>query len=120
MAFQLRKTAAQIGEMADEIGKVFSRIAEMTPVHPADLIVLAIGVVVAALRIADLVAGEQQRQALRQQQAGELVAAQLPPQRIDISIIGRALMAAIVAVVVAGSVAIVFAVSQIVLLVVGK
>src|SRR5436190_58253 len=83
MALQLWKTAAQIGEMADEAGEVLGAVAQVAPVHPADLVVLAIGVVVAALRIADLVAGEQQRQALRQQQAGELVAPQLPPECCD-------------------------------------
>src|SRR5262249_6532481 len=107
-------------EMADEVGEILEVIAEMIPVHPAGLIVLAVGVVVAALRIADLVAGEQQRRALRQQHAGELVAAQPPPQPEDGGIVGRTLMAAIVAVVVVGAVAIVLAVRQIVFLVVGK
>ena len=50
--------------------------AEIVPADPADLVVLAIGVVVAVLGVADLVAGQNQRHALRQQQAGELVLAQ--------------------------------------------
>ena len=38
------------------------------PVEPAELVVLAVGVVVAALRAADLVAGDEHRHALREQQ----------------------------------------------------
>ena len=44
------------------------------PVEPGDLVVLAIGVVVAALRAAELVAGQQHRHALRQEQRREQVA----------------------------------------------
>ena len=40
------------------------------PVEPRDLVVLAVGVVVAALGAAELVAAEQHRHALRQQQRG--------------------------------------------------
>jgi hypothetical protein len=37
------------------------------PVDPADLVVLAVGVVVAALRAGELVAGEQHRHAVREE-----------------------------------------------------
>ena len=57
-----------LGQLADELGHVVAGLAERRPVDPADLVVLAIGVVVAALAVADLVAGEQERDALRQQQ----------------------------------------------------
>ena len=106
--------------MADEIGKVLAFLAEILPADPADLVVLAIGVVVADLRVADFVAGEHQRRALRQQQAGELVLPQLAAQRDDVGIVGRAFMAAIVAVVVVGAVAIVLAIGLVVLLVVAE
>ena len=106
--------------MADEIGEVLAFLAEIFPADPADLVVLAIGVVVAVLRVADFVAGQHQRRALRQQQAGELVLAQLAPQRGDRGIVGRAFMAAIVAVIVAGAVAIVLAVGLVVLFVVAE
>ena len=86
-----------------------SSVAEPRPVHPADLVVLAIGVVVAALAVADLVAGEDQRHALRQQQRGQLIAAQQPPPLEDRGIVGRPFDAAIEAVVVVGAVAVVFA-----------
>ena len=67
--------APQLGQMGDEAGKILAVLAEIFPTDPAGLIVLAIGIVVAQLRVADLVAGKQQRRALRQQQAGELVLA---------------------------------------------
>src|SRR6201999_1494483 len=87
---------------------------------PAGLVVLAIGIVVAGLRVGDLIAGENQRQALRQQQRGERVLAQLPAQRDDLGIVGRSLMTAIVAVIVVGAVAIGLAVGFVVLLVVAE
>ena len=106
--------------MADEIGEVLAFLAEVFPTNPADLVVLAIGVVVAALRIADFIAGQHQRRALREHQARQLVLAELAAQRNDRGVVGRAFMPAIVAVVVAGAVAIVFAVGLVVLLVVAE
>ena len=44
------------------------------PVDPADFVVLAIGIVVALLGAGELVAGEQHRRALRQQQGAKEVA----------------------------------------------
>src|SRR5262249_35146473 len=109
-AADLAELPAQRGEQPNEIGEIVAGAAEALPVDPADLIVLAIGIVVAGLRIGDLVAGQDQRRALREQQAGELVSPQLPAQCRDGRIIGRALMTAIVAVVVVGAVAIVLAI----------
>ena len=83
LAADLREAPPQLGEVADEIGEVVASLPRLLPADPADLVVLAIGVVVAGLRVADLVAGEDQRHALRQQQAGERVLAQLPAQRDD-------------------------------------
>ena len=57
---------------------------------------------------------------MREEKAGELVLAQLPAQRNDRGIAGRAFMAAIVAVVVVGAVAIVLAVGLVVLVVVAE
>ena len=67
MRTYLRKSSAQLGHVADEIGEIKVFAAETVPADPADFVVLAVGIVVAALRIADLVAGQNQRQALRQQ-----------------------------------------------------
>src|ERR1700761_7106335 len=104
--------------MADKFGEVVAFAAEIFPTDPADLAVLAISIVVAVLRVADLVAGPQQRHALCEKQTGELVLAQLAAQRDDSGIVGRAFDPAIVAVIVVGAVAIVFAVGFVVLLVV--
>src|SRR5581483_3573994 len=72
----LRKAPAYRGHAADEIDEVVLLAADTAPIDPADLIVLAVGVVVAGLRVADFIARKQQRHALRQKQAGELVLAQ--------------------------------------------
>ncbi len=56
------------------------------------------------------------RHALRQHQAGELVAAQLPAQRDDLRVVGRSFDAAIGAVVVVGAVTVLLAVRLVVLL----
>ena len=47
-----------------------SSVSAAGPVQPAGRVVLAVGVVVAALAVADLVAGAQHRRALREQQRG--------------------------------------------------
>jgi len=120
LATDLAEAAAQLGHVADEIGEVVALLAEVFPADPAGFVVLAIGVVVTVLRIADLVAGQHQRRALCEEEAGELVLAKLAAQRRDRGIVGRALMAAIIAVVVARAVAVVFAVGLVVLLVVAE
>src|SRR5262245_8572892 len=55
---QLGKGAPQARELRDELGHVLALAAEARPVDPADRIVLAVGVIVAILAVADLVAGE--------------------------------------------------------------
>ncbi len=44
--------------MTDEIGEIVAFLAEAFPSDPADFVVLTVGVVVAALGIADLVASQ--------------------------------------------------------------
>ena len=78
--------------------------AEPRPIDPADLVVLAIGVVVAALAVADLVAGQDQRHALREQQGGSRLRRCCWRSRGDLRLVGRPLGAAIGAVVVVRSV----------------
>src|SRR5437764_9335094 len=104
--------------MTDEIDEVFAFLAKVFPADPADLVILAIGVVVAVLRVANFVASQQQRRALCEQQAGELVLAELAAQRDDFGIVGRAFNPAIIAVVVVGAVAVLLAVGLVVLFVV--
>src|SRR6185312_10776744 len=111
---QLRKTPAYLGERPYQLREVVIA-ARLAPVDPAGGIVLAIGIVVAVLAVIDLVAGEDQRHALRQQQADQLIAPQLAAQRQNVLIVGRPLDAAIGRDIVVGAVAIVLAVRLVVL-----
>ncbi len=80
------------------------RILQQRPVHPARLVVLAVRVVVAALRPAELVARHQHRHPRRQQQRRQQVA-QLPaPQHPDPDIVRLALRPAVPRPVVVGAV----------------
>ena len=88
------------------------------PVQPGELVVLAVGVVVAVLRVAELVAGQQHRHALREEQRGDEVALLPLAQRDDVRVVGRPFGAAVPAVVVVGAVAVVLAVGLVVLVVV--
>src|SRR5262249_8845932 len=89
--------------------------AERGPIHPAGRIVLAIGVVVAALAVADLVSRQQHWYALRQHEAGQEIAPQLAPQLENLGIIRWSLHPAIRAVIFIRAVAIVLAVGLVVL-----
>src|SRR5262249_31496162 len=90
------------------------------PIDPADLVVLAMGVVVAVLCTGELVAGEQHRGALRQHQGAEEVAHLAGPQCIHFLVIGRAFDATIPGAVVRMAVLVFFAVRLVVLVVVGN
>ena len=68
--------AAQRDEAASEVDQI---LVNVLPVVPGDLVVLAVGVVVAALGAAGLVAAEQHRGPLGQQQGGQEVALLAPP-----------------------------------------
>src|SRR5207237_7240796 len=89
------------------------------PVDPADLGILAIGVVVALLGSRKLVAGEQHRCALRQQQSTKKIAPLTGAQRIDLLVVGRAFNAAVPRPVVGMAILVVLAVRLVVPLVVG-
>ena len=88
------------------------------PVHPVDLIILAIAVVVAALGSAEFVACQDHRCALRKEQCGQQVSLLTFPQADDRRVVGWTLGAAIPRPVVRTSVAVVFAVGLVVFVVV--
>src|SRR6202012_4147373 len=67
------------------------------------------------LAVADLVARQHPRHALGDTKTGELVLPQLVAERVDGGVVGRAFVAAIVAVVVVGAVTVVFAIRLVVL-----
>src|SRR5262249_32025437 len=113
---QLGKAPAQAGELPDEIAKIFAVPAQIGPLHPSGLVVLAIRVVVAVLAVADLIAGEQQRNPLRQYQAGEEIPAQPAAQLDHGRIVARPFDPAIAAEILRGAVAIVLPVGLVVLL----
>ena len=85
------------------------------PVQPAGGIVLAVGVVVALLAVAELVAGTEHRRALGQQQAGQHRATHAQAQLGDGGIHGRALDAEVGAEFLVAAIAVVFAVGEVVL-----
>ena len=61
MAADLSEPLAQGGHVTDKVDEIVAIAPEAFPADPAGLIVLAVGIVVAVLRVADLVAGEEQR-----------------------------------------------------------
>ena len=112
---QGRVGLAERDGLPDEVEQLAVAL-EQIPVHPRDLVVLAVGVVVALLGAAEFVAAQQHRHALRKEQRGHqvLLAAQAP--RADRRIVRRPFLAAVVAVVVVVAVAVVLAIGQVVLL----
>src|SRR5207244_3504346 len=89
------------------------------PVDPGELVVLAVAVVVAALGPPQLVAVQQHRRALREQERGQEVALLAGAQREYHRVVGLALGAAVPGAVVRLAVVVVLAVGLVVLLVVG-
>src|SRR5690606_4405551 len=88
------------------------------PVNPRELVVLTVRIVVAALGAAQLVAVDDQRRPLRQDQRRERVAFLLPPSGQDRLVVGWSFGAEVPGTVVAFAVAVVFPVGVVVLLVV--
>src|SRR5258706_215547 len=86
------------------------------PADPARFIVLAIGVVVAVLRAAELIPRSQHRDAEREEKRRDEVAFLAKAQSKDRRIDGHALLAAIPAEIVAAAVGVLFAIGPIVLL----
>src|SRR5215469_4588491 len=111
-------TAAKVDQIAGEAGMVRVFGSDPFPVEPGSLIVLAIRVVVAALRASNLVSTKQHRHSERQQQCREKVALLTITQSVDLPIVGLPLYTVIRAVIGVGTVAIVRAVPVIVLVVV--
>src|SRR5215831_3593013 len=89
------------------------------PVEPADLVVLTVGVVVALLRATHLVAAEQHRHALREEQRGQQRALTTHAQVSDARVFRWTFDPAVPGIVVVGAVLVVLAVGLVVLVVVG-
>ena len=114
---QLRVLLAQMDQVCREADQV---LVGTLPVQPADGVVLVVGVVVALLGAAHLIAGSQHRRALRQQQRGQQGPFQACAGAVDVRVVCRAFLPGIPAVVVVVAVAVVLAVGLVVLLVVGN
>ena len=99
-------------------GELDERLVDRVPVHPAQFVVLRVGVVVALLRAAELVAVQQHRNALREHQRGDEVALLARAKGVDGRIIRRPLDPEIQRSVVRFAVLVVFAVGVVVLVVV--
>jgi hypothetical protein len=89
------------------------------PVEPGDLVVLAVGVVVAALGAAQLVAAEQHRHPEGQQQGGQQAPGLPGPELHHLGVAGGAFHPAVPGPVVVGAVPVGLAVGLVVLAVIG-
>src|SRR5207302_8488543 len=103
---------------AAEVEELSAAHVVEVPVEPGQRVVLAVGVVVALLRVTELVAAEDHRDALGEQEGGEEVALLALAEREDVGVLGGAFGAAVPTVVVVGAVLSVLAVGLVVLLVV--
>ena len=92
---------------------------EQRPIEPTGLVILAVGVVIALLGAAHLVAGGEHGDAAREQQDGRKVAYLPVAERLDRRIVGFTLDAAVPAQVIVDAVAVAFAVGLVVLVVIG-
>ena len=90
----------------------------LRPVHPGEGIVLAIGVVVAVLRLAHFRAGAQHGGAARQEQRGQEITLVALPRRQDAGVVGRSFHPMVPGPVLVPAVAVVLAVIVVVLAVV--
>src|SRR6202035_5196184 len=110
---------AQLGQPAHVVEQFLVRFGADRPVDPGDLVVLAVRVVVALLGAPHLIAREQHRNALGQQQRGQEVALLPGAQGQDGRVVGGAFDAAVPGPVVVAAVPVVVAVRLVVLVVVG-
>ena len=107
-----------LDDVAYEVAQLLASFADL-PVEPADLVVLAVGVVVAQLRAADLVATEQHGHALGEEQRGQEVALHAVARPLNPRRLGLALGAPVAAVVLVAAVVVVLAVGLVPLVLVG-
>ena len=111
---QVMETTAQCGEISGESLLLTLVNADGIPVHPADVIVLAIGIVIAAQRATELVTSQQHRRALGEQQRAKKILLLAQAQHIDSGVARRAFDAEIVAIILAMAVLIFLAIDLVV------
>ena len=119
LAFFYDQTYSEYREwVADKLMEVFV-LFQVIPVEPGDLIVLTVGIVVALLRVQELVSGQNHGHAPAEEEDRHGVLRQLFPEGKDARVFGFSLGAAVPAAVVIGPVRIVPAVGFIMLSPVG-
>ncbi len=116
-ATQDRVGLTQLDHAGDELEQRFAIFVQI-PVDPANLAVLAVGIVVAVLSTRELIARHNHRRALCQQQGGEQVAHLTQTQAVDFRIFGRTFNAVVPGQIVVAAVLVVFVVGFVVLVVV--
>src|SRR6266851_591929 len=104
-------------ESSQEAGQIAQLLLfrSQLPVDPGDLTVLAIGIIVSLLRLADLVPGQQHRHPLRKQQGRQEISLLSLAQFLDSRVVGGSFGAAVPTQVIIGPVAVFFAVGLVVL-----
>src|SRR4029079_13087465 len=110
---------AQGGQLRNQTAEIVFRVAA-GPIDPAGHIVLAISVVVTVLTVADLIACEHKRHALREHKRCEQVAPRLASAGEDCRILARTFDPAIGAVIVVRAVAVILPVRLVVFLQVAR
>src|SRR5215470_7672135 len=93
-------------------------LLSMLPGEPGELVVLAIGIVIALLTMVEIIAGEEHRHALRQEQGRHKVAPLLPTQGLNSRVVRGAFHATVPTIVVIGPILIIFAICFVMLLVI--
>ena len=114
-----RLRLAQAQQLAGKIeeGALFS--GEI-PIEPGHRRILAIGIVIAVLRLAEFITGQQHRHALGKEERGEEIALLPRPQGVDACVGCWALEAAVPTLIIVRPVAIFFAVGFVMLVVVSS
>ena len=104
----------------DQLFRVLEQVGvDVGPIEPTDVVVLAVGVVVALLGTPELIAAEQQRHPEGEQQSGEHGSRLSCPQRENVRIGTWPFRSTVPRSVVAGTVAVVLAIGLVVFVVVG-
>src|SRR5689334_20120756 len=102
---------------SNKVKEVLLAIVEL-PIQPGDLVVLAVGIIVPALCVADLIAREQHGNTLRENQCRQKGPLLLFTELDNLGIVCRTFSAAVPAIVVVSAVAVFFAVGLVVFVVV--
>ena len=111
---------AQCNQFFCKFAQRFGACRQAVPVHPAEIAVLAVTIVVPHLTAAEFVAGQQHGRSVRQEERGEQVAFLSLSGEVDTLVLGRSFHAVIEAAIVAVTVLIVLLIGIIMLVVIGN